>query len=151
MGEERAIMNDEESSASSSVNNTRHHTSSCSDTLVHYEWLLCGMGDLWGKLQSRTHLLAWWLARHAIYVGLVILLVVLIPNSIFPIVVLLLLAHLYKIVRFLVKSSYKKRQKRLGNSPTTGTENTMRKNIQNDKNEEKGDVEAGTIDERTEQ
>ena len=151
MGEERTttIMKDE-SSSSSSINNTRH-TTSCCDTLVHYEWLLCGMGDLWGQLQSRTHLLAWWLTRHALYVGLVILLVVLIPNSIFPIVALLLVAHLYKIVRFLVKSSYQERQKRMGTSPTTGTDNTMRKNTQKDKNEEKGDIEAGTIDERTEE
>jgi len=85
-------------------------TSFC-DTLAHYEWLLCGMGDAWGKLQSRESLLAWWLARHAVYFGLVVGLVVWVPSSVFFLIPLLLLAHIYKFGRFLVQSSLQKRQR----------------------------------------
>jgi len=85
---------------------------SCGDIAARYEWYLCGMGDIWGKLQSRESLLAWWLTRHAVYVGLVTLLLVTVPKSIFAIVVVLLVAHLYKLGRFLAKSAYQKRQER---------------------------------------
>lgn len=100
------------------------------DALARGEWLLCGMGDLWGRLRSKESLLVWWLARHAAYFGFAIGLVIGVPDSAFFLVPLFLVAHLYKFGRFLVQSSLKKRQKQQSNQKaklrrkTTTTSNT---------------------------
>lgn len=72
---------------------------------AHYEWLLCSMGDLWGRIKSPCWWGIWWLVRHGIYAGLATVLLLLVPAAILYVAIVLLLAHVYKFGRFAVLSS----------------------------------------------
>lgn len=86
---------------------------SCWERLVHVEWILCGMGDLWGRIESSSSrlLVAWWFTRHLLYGGLATIVLVWAPSAIFIIAVIFLAAHLYKLGRFGIISSWKERER----------------------------------------
>ena len=86
-------------------------SSSCWTSLAHLEWLCCSMGNLWGRIESTSAWGVWWLARHAIYVGLTIILVALVPTAILYVSVIFLVAHVYKFGRFAVLAAHEEKQK----------------------------------------
>ncbi len=87
-------------------------SSSCWTSLAHLEWLCCSMGNLWGRIESTSAWGLWWLARHAIYVGLTIVLVALVPTAILYVSVIFLVAHVYKFARFAVQAAHEEKLKR---------------------------------------
>jgi hypothetical protein len=102
------------------------------------------MGNLWGFIESPRWLGIWWIVRHALYAGLTILIVFLVPSSVIFIASIFLLAHIYKFGRFVIQSSYEEKERRNHNLNRTTTLNEKRENP------DIGDVEVGTSDEMNE-
>ena len=88
--------------------------SSCSssfcDLMIRLESMCCSMGDMWGRIESSQLWGLWWIARHMLYAGISIGIIIIVPTAILPIAAIFLMAHLYKFVRFLVLSAYGKRR-----------------------------------------
>lgn len=76
----------------------RRRSRRCWPSVVAYENRICATRTAWGYLEGKSTgwIGLWWLARHAIYFGLSIVLLLFVAGSSFFVVPFMIVAHVYK-------------------------------------------------------